>query len=91
MMRESSFAEAICGSGNGVAIVANKYSNIRAVVCWNEEIAKLARRHNNANVLSLPARFISLEDSLHLVRIFFTTGFEGGRHEIRVKKIPVQI
>jgi ribose 5-phosphate isomerase B len=77
----------VCGSGNGVAIVANKYPDIRAAVCWNEEIAKLSRRHNNANVISLPARFISLQDSLQLVRIFFTTGFEGGRHEVRVAKI----
>jgi ribose 5-phosphate isomerase B len=77
----------ICGSGNGVAMVANKYPGIRAAVCWNEEITKLSRQHNKANIIALPARFISQEEALQLVRIFFTTMFEGGRHERRVNKI----
>jgi ribose 5-phosphate isomerase B len=77
----------ICGSANGVAMVANKYRNVRAAVCWNEEITKLSRQHNNANIIALPARFISREEAVILVRLFFNTAFEGGRHERRVKKI----
>lgn len=78
----------ICGSGNGVAMVANKYKNVRAAVCWTEELTKLARAHNDANVLALPARFISEEVADACVTAFLSTGFEGGRHERRVKKIP---
>lgn len=77
----------ICGSGNGVAIVANKYRKVRAAVCWNEEITKLARRHNNANIISLPARFITAEQGLRFLQIFLDTAFEGGRHLRRVEKI----
>lgn len=77
----------ICGSGNGVAMVANKYRNNRAAVCWNEDITRLSRQHNNANILALPARFLSQEEAVILVRTFFNTAFEGGRHERRVKKI----
>jgi ribose 5-phosphate isomerase B len=77
----------ICGSGNGVAITANKHQGIRAALCWNEELAALARQHNNANVLALPARFISYELAEKLVEIFLTTDFEGGRHQNRVNKI----
>ena len=77
----------ICGSGNGVNIVANKYPNVRAALCWLEEIAKLARKHNNANILSLPARFISFEDSIKIVDLFLSTTFEGGRHQTRIDKI----
>ena len=77
----------ICGSGNGVAIVANKYKFVRAAVCWNEEITRLARKHNDANIMSVPARFLSIEEVLDLVKIFLTTGFEGGRHLRRVEKI----
>ncbi|MEI6898380.1 MAG: ribose 5-phosphate isomerase B [Bacteroidota bacterium] len=77
----------ICGSGNGVAIVANKYRFVRAALCWNEEITRLARMHNDANVCSLPARFITQEEALNLVRIFLSTGFEGERHQRRVEKI----
>ncbi|WPR75090.1 ribose 5-phosphate isomerase B [Algoriphagus sp. NG3] len=77
----------ICGSGNGVAITANKHQGIRAALCWNEELAALCRQHNNANVLALPARFISYELAEQLSEIFLTTEFEGGRHENRVKKI----
>jgi ribose 5-phosphate isomerase B len=77
----------ICGSGNGVAITANKYNGIRAALCWNDEIVRLARLHNNANVLALPARYIDKEDGLRLSRFFLETPFEGGRHLIRVEKI----
>ena len=77
----------ICGSGNGVAIVANKYTGIRAALCWNSEITKLARLHNDANVIALPARFISLEEAAGFVQLFLTTEFEGGRHQRRVEKI----
>ena len=77
----------ICGSGNGVAMTANKYQKVRAALCWSEEIAKLAKQHNNANVVCIPARFISKEDALQIVRSFIDTKFEGGRHERRVNKI----
>jgi ribose 5-phosphate isomerase B len=77
----------ICGSGNGMQMTANKHSNVRAALCWNKEIAALARSHNNANLLALPARFISQENALEIVAAFFETPFEGGRHEKRVEKI----
>ncbi|MCX6269181.1 MAG: ribose 5-phosphate isomerase B [Bacteroidetes bacterium] len=77
----------ICGSGNGVAIVANKYTGIRAAICWNEEITSLARLHNDANIIVLPARFISNEEAAKFVRLFLSTEFEGGRHQRRVDKI----
>ncbi|MDN3203840.1 ribose 5-phosphate isomerase B [Algoriphagus sediminis] len=77
----------ICGSGNGVAITANKHQGIRAALCWNEDLAALARQHNNANVIALPARFISYELAEKLVEIFISTDFEGGRHLNRVNKI----
>jgi ribose 5-phosphate isomerase B len=77
----------ICGSGNGVSMTANKYNNVRAALCWNEEIAKLARQHNDANILGLPARFISAEEAIKMTEIFFSVPFEGGRHQIRVDKI----
>jgi len=79
----------ICGTGNGVAMVANKYPNIRAAVCWNRDLAKLAREHNDSNVLSLPARFITKEEALESVKTFLVTPFEGGRHERRVNKIKI--
>ncbi|MDH3697028.1 MAG: ribose 5-phosphate isomerase B [Flavobacteriaceae bacterium] len=78
----------ICGSGNGAAMTANKHQDIRAALCWNKELVHLAREHNNANVLSLPARFISLSQALDMVSVFLDTAFEGGRHERRVNKIP---
>ncbi len=81
------FGILICGSGNGVSIVANKHKNIRAALCWNEEIAKLARLHNDANILSIPARFISEKTALSIVEMFLITNFEGGRHLLRVQKI----
>jgi ribose 5-phosphate isomerase B len=77
----------ICGSGNGVAITANKHQGIRAALCWNEDLAALARQHNDANVLALPARFISFDLATKLADIFLTTDFEGGRHATRVNKI----
>jgi ribose 5-phosphate isomerase B len=84
---EYKYGVLICGSGNGVAIVANKYTGIRAAICWNEIIAKLARQHNDANILVLPARFISDEEAFRLVHEFFSTEFEGGRHQRRIEKI----
>lgn len=77
----------ICGSGNGVAITANKHQGIRAALCWSVELGALARQHNNANVLCLPARFIDLDLAKHIVSVFLTTPFEGGRHQNRVQKI----
>ena len=77
----------ICGSGNGVAMTANKYQKVRAALCWSEEIAKLAKQHNNANVVCIPARFISKKEALQIVKSFIDTKFEGGRHERRVNKI----
>lgn len=77
----------ICGSGNGVAITANKHQGIRAALCWNEELAALARQHNNANVLAIPARFVSYELAEKMAETFLTTDFEGGRHQNRVNKI----
>ena len=77
----------ICGTGNGISIAANKHKGIRCAICWNKELAKLAREHNNANIIPLPARFISNEEALLSVYTFLNTPFEGGRHEIRVNKI----
>jgi ribose 5-phosphate isomerase B len=85
------FGIIICGSGNGVAMVANKYLRVRAAVCWNEEITKLARLHNDANIIALPARFLGDEEAIKFVRLFLDTSFEGGRHETRVKKISAII
>jgi ribose 5-phosphate isomerase B len=78
----------ICGSGNGVAITANKHQGIRAALCWQKDIAVLARQHNNANVVAIPARFISEDLALEIVERFIDTEFEGGRHARRVGKIP---
>ncbi len=77
----------ICGSGNGVCMTANKYNNIRAALCWEVSLAELAKQHNNANVLCLPARFITEEKALDIVKAFLNTDFEGGRHGRRVDKI----
>lgn len=77
----------ICGSANGVAMTANKHQKIRAAICWNNDLAALARQHNNANVICLPGRFISYETASELVKTFLTSEFEGGRHERRVNKI----
>ncbi|MDG4945373.1 ribose 5-phosphate isomerase B [Weeksellaceae bacterium KMM 9713] len=77
----------LCGSGNGIAMAANKHQNIRAAICWTTELAELARQHNNANILVLPARFISEELGLKIVEAYLNTDFEGGRHQRRVDKI----
>lgn len=77
----------ICGTGNGVNITANKYPKVRSALCWNEEIAKFARLHNDANILALPARFIDFNVALNVMNIFLTTDFEGGRHQRRIEKI----
>lgn len=78
----------ICGSGNGVCITANKYQNVRAALCWNVEIAGLARSHNNANIICIPARYVSLDEAVNMVQTFLSEDFEGGRHQNRVNKIP---
>lgn len=80
----------ICGSGNGINMTLNKHQGIRSALCWNVELAKLARQHNNANVLVLPARFIAPELALAIVDAFLETDFEGGRHQRRIEKIPVK-
>lgn len=77
----------ICGSGNGVCITANKHAHIRAALCWDKDLATLARSHNNANVLCLPARFVTKEAAFDMVEAFLSATFEGGRHERRVEKI----
>jgi ribose 5-phosphate isomerase B len=79
----------ICGSGNGINMVVNKYSGIRSALCWNIEIAKLAVQHNNANICALPARFVSNEDALSIIDAFLSSKFEGGRHQKRIDKIPI--
>ena len=81
------FGILVCGSANGVAITANKHQQIRAAICWEKEIAELARQHNNANVICIPARFVSSELAKDMVRTFLNTAFEGGRHGNRVDKI----
>lgn len=78
-----------CGSGNGINMTINKHQSVRSALCWNTEIAVLARGHNDANVLSLPARFVTEKDSIKMVDIFLEEPFEGGRHLIRIKKIPL--
>lgn len=82
-------AIAMCGSGNGIAMTLNKHQGVRAAICWNAELASLARSHNDANCLVLPARFISSDTALKLVEVFLKTPFEGGRHQRRIDKIPV--
>ncbi|HLG01980.1 MAG TPA: ribose 5-phosphate isomerase B [Bacteroidia bacterium] len=81
------FGVLICGSANGIAMAANKHAGIRAAICWKEEIATLARQHNNANIIALPARFISEKEAKAAVTAFLSTAFEGGRHARRVEKI----
>lgn len=84
---EAAFGILLCGSANGVAMTANKHQGVRAAICWGEEIAQLAREHNNANIICIPARFVREGDAEKMVSIFMTTEFEGGRHERRVAKI----
>ncbi len=82
------FGITLCGSGNGINMTANKHQGIRAALCWNKEIAQLARLHNNANICSLPARFISYNQAREIIELFINTSFEGGRHQRRIEKIP---
>ena len=85
--KEFDFGILVCGSANGVAITANKHQEIRAAICWENEIASLARQHNNANIICVPARFVSTDVAKQMVNTFLTTVFEGGRHQNRVSKI----
>jgi len=87
---KADFGITLCGSGNGAQMAANKHQGIRAALCWNNELVELARLHNNANILSIPARFVSLQQALGFVEIFLATEFEGGRHQTRIDKIPTK-
>lgn len=80
----------ICGSGNGANMTANKHQGVRSALCWNSVLVALAKQHNNANALSIPARFVSVKEALQFVKVFLETPFEGGRHERRVEKIACQ-
>jgi ribose 5-phosphate isomerase B len=84
---KADFGVLVCGSANGVAITANKHAGIRAAICWEKEIAILARAHNNANIICIPARFVSTDATFEMVDTFLSTPFEGGRHQTRVGKI----
>jgi len=86
--KEVDFGIILCGSGNGAQMTANKHQNVRAALCWNNELVSLTRQHNDANILSIPARFVSLQQALGFVKIFLETKFEGGRHQNRINKIP---
>ncbi|MCX6189257.1 MAG: ribose 5-phosphate isomerase B [Bacteroidetes bacterium] len=86
---QNSFGILICGSGNGVAMTANKHRGIRAALCWNAEVAQLARQHNDANIICMPARFVTYESVLQMTEVFLATAFEGGRHQRRVDKIDL--
>jgi ribose 5-phosphate isomerase B len=81
----------VCGSGNGISMAANKWEGIRCALCWNSEIANMARLHNDANILSLPGRYITLEEAIKCVDEFLNTDFEGGRHSERIQKIPKKV
>ncbi len=87
---EYNYGISLCGSGNGINMTANKHAKIRSALCWNTEIAELARRHNDANICALPARFISVDLAKEIVDIFLNTPFDGGRHKIRIDKIPLR-
>lgn len=87
---ESEFGISICGSGNGINMTVNKHQGIRSALCWNVDIADLARRHNNANVCALPARFISEDLAISIIDKFLSTSFDGGRHQGRIDKIPLR-
>ena len=84
---KADFGIVICGSGNGIAMTVNKHSKVRAALCWMKEIAVLARQHNDANIISIPARFTSIPQAVDMVEAFLNTDFEGGRHQNRVDKI----
>ncbi len=84
---ETDFGVLVCGSANGVAITANKHSMIRAAIAWRNDVAALARQHNNANIICIPARFVSIQEAIQFVQTFLNSSFEGGRHQKRVEKI----
>jgi ribose 5-phosphate isomerase B len=84
---EAKYGILLCGSANGVAMTANKHPKIRAALCWNNDIASLAHLHNDANIICIPARFVNIEEALEMINTFFSTDFEGGRHQNRVNKI----
>ncbi len=86
---KSELGISLCGSGNGINMTANKHPLIRSALCWNEEIAELARKHNNANICALPARFITFGQAVKIVDRFLNSDFEGGRHQRRIEKIPI--
>lgn len=86
-IKNADFGIVICGSGNGIAMTANKHQDVRAALCWIKEIAELARQHNDANIISIPARYTSIPQAVAMVEAFLTTEFEGGRHANRVNKI----
>lgn len=87
---KADFGIVICGSGNGINMTVNKHQGIRSALCWTKEIAGLARQHNNANIISIPSRFTSVQQAIEMVDTFLNTPFEGGRHATRVNKIPCQ-
>ena len=87
--KKSTYGILICGTANGVAMTANKYSSIRAGICWTNEIVSLIRQHNNANILCIPARFTEIEEVLEMIDSFLNTEFEGGRHQNRINKIQI--
>ena len=87
LSNEGSLGILICGSGNGINMTANKHQGVRSALCWNNEIALLARQHNNANIIAIPARFITIEEAIAMVDTFLNTNIEGGRHQLRVNKI----
>lgn len=88
--RDCDFGIAMCGTGNGISMTLNKHRGIRAALCWMPEIAALAKQHNNANFLVLPARFVTREEAVHIVDAYIGAGYEGGRHQRRIDKIPVK-
>ncbi len=85
---EYDFGISLCGSGNGINMTANKHQDIRSALCWNTEIAALAKKHNNANIIAIPARFVSEEEAIDILEAFRSSSFEGGRHTGRINKIP---
>ena len=87
---EYDYGITICGSGNGISMACNKHASIRSAVCWNNEISRLARSHNDANICALPGRFLTEAEAKQIVKIFLTTSFEGGRHKRRIDKIPIK-
>lgn len=86
--KECDFGIAICGTGNGINMALNKHQSVRSALCWNTEITRLTRAHNNANILTLPGRIISQQEAYDMIVVFFNTEFEGGRHQARIDKIP---